>query len=191
MPDKVRGFCQIGRHHDIEVEDDVKAYFEYKNGMTAVFITSTGEAPGANRLEITGENGRLVYEQGTLAFVRNEVPMTKFSRTTTESFSRPPVWNVEIPLQQKGEQHLGIMKNFTNAVLDGEKLIAPAAEGIHSVELGNAILLSSLEGKTVEMPMSAPKYEARLKKLITTSRFKKKVVKKAGPATDFSQSFAR
>lgn len=191
MPDKVRGFCQIGRHHDIEVEDDVTAYFEYKNGMTGVFITSTGEAPGANRLEISGENGRLVYEKGVLSFVRNEIPMTKFSRTTAESFSRPDIWNVEIPLQQKGEQHLGIMKNFTNAVLDGEKLIAPAGEGIHSVELGNAILLSSLEGRTVEMPMSAPKYEARLKKLIATSRFKKKVVKKAGPAADFSQSFAR
>jgi hypothetical protein len=39
--------------------------------------------------------------------------------------------------------------------------------------------------------MSAPKYEARLKKLIATSRFKKKVVKKTGPAADFSQSFAR
>lgn len=191
MPDKVRGFCQIGRHHDIEVEDDVTAYFEYKNGMTGVFITSTGEAPGANRLEITGENGRLVYEGGRLTFVRNEIPMTEFSRTTPESFSRPPVWNVEIPLQQKGEQHLGIMKNFTNAVLDGEKLIAPAAEGIHSVELGNSILLSSMEGRTVDMPMSAPKYETRLKKLIATSRFKKKVVKKAGPAADFSQSFAR
>jgi predicted dehydrogenase len=191
MPDKVRGFCQIGRHHDIEVEDDVTAYFEYKNGMTGVFITSTGEAPGANRLEISGENGRLVYEGGRLSFVRNEVPMTKFSRTTEESFSRPPVWNVEIPLQQRGEQHLGIMKNFAGAILDGEPLIAPAAEGIHSVELGNAILFSSLEGKTLDMPMSAPKYEARLKKLIATSRFKKKVVKKTGPAADFSQSFAR
>ena len=188
LPDKVRGFCHLGKHHDIEVEDDVTAYFEYKNGMTGVFITSTGEAPGANRLEISGENGRLVYERGQLLFTRNEIPMTKFSRTTKEHFGRPPVWNVEIPVQQKGEQHLGIMKNFTEAVLDGATLIAPAAEGIHSVELGNAILFSSLEGKTVDMPISAPKYEARLKKLIASSRYKKKVVKAGGPQ-DFSRSF--
>ncbi len=191
VPEKVRGFCQIGRHHDIEVEDDVTAYFEYKSGMTGVFITSTGEAPGVNRLEISGENGRLVYEGGKLNFVRNEIPMTEFSRTTKGSFDAPPVWNVEIPLEQKGEQHLGIIKNFANAVLDGAPLIAPAAEGIHSVELGNAILLSSMLDRTVEMPMSAPQYEARLKKLIATSRFKKKTVKKAGPAEDFSQSFGR
>jgi len=190
LPDKVRGFCSLGKHHDIEVEDDVTAYFEYKNGMTGVFITSTGEAPGANRLEISGENGRLVYEKGKLLFTRNEIPMTKFSQTTKEHFGRPGVWNVEIPVDQKGEQHNGILKNFTNAILDGEKLIAPAAEGINSVELGNAILFSSLEGKTVDMPMSGPKYEARLKKLIAGSRFKKKVVK-AGPAVDFSASYSR
>lgn len=191
LPDKVRGFCQFGRHHDIEVEDDVTAYFEYKNGMTGVFITSTGEAPGVNRLEVSGENGRLVYESGKLQYIRNEIGMTEFSRTTTGSFNRPPVWNVEIPLQQAGEQHLGIIKNFTAAALDGAKLIAPAAEGIHSVELGNAILFSSLLGKTVDMPMPASKYEAQLKKLIATSRFKKKVAKPAGPAEDFSKSFAR
>jgi Predicted dehydrogenases and related proteins len=189
LPDKVRGFCHFGKYHDIEVEDDVTAYFEYKNGMTGVFITSTGEAPGANRLEISGENGRLVYEKGTLHFIRNEIPMSKFSRTTDELFGRPPVWNVEIPVQQKGEQHLGILKNFTNAILDGEKLIAPAAEGIHSVELGNAILLSSLENKTVDLPISASKFEARLKKLIATSRFKKKKVVKSVPVQDFSKSF--
>jgi predicted dehydrogenase len=190
LPDKVRGFCSFGKHHDIEVEDDVTAYFEYKNGMTGVFITSTGEAPGANRLEISGENGRLVYEKGKLLFTRNEIPMTKYSQTTAEHFGRPGVWNVEIPVEQKGEQHNGILKNFTNAVLDGEKLLAPAAEGINSVELGNAILFSSMEGKTIDMPMSAPKYEARLKKLIAGSRFKKKAVK-AGAAVDFSASFGR
>lgn len=173
MPDEVRGFCQLGRHHDIEVEDDVTAFFSYKSGMTAVFIASTGEAPGANRLEISGEKGRLVYEAGRLSFIRNEIPTAEFSRTTKESFSRPPVWNIEIPLHQRGEQHVGILKNFTRAVLDGEELIAPAAEGIYSVELGNAILLSSLEGKTVEMPMSASEYAAQLKKLIASSRYKK------------------
>eukprot|EP01051_Picozoa_sp_SAG22_P014181 SAG22_NODE_1684_length_3811_cov_1.797414_5_plen_82_part_00 len=31
---------------------------------TGVFITTTGEAPGTNRLEIVGTNGRLVAEVG-------------------------------------------------------------------------------------------------------------------------------
>jgi predicted dehydrogenase len=191
MPAKVRGFCKLGYHHKIEVEDDVTAYFEYKDGTSAVFITSTGEAPGANRLEISAERGRLVMEGGKLSFTRNEIPMTEFSRTTTGSFSRPPVWNVEIPVVQTGEQHNGILKNFTNAILDGEKLLAPAAEGIHSVELGNAILMSSMLGETVEVPFAASKYDKLLKNLIATSRIKKKAVKKSAGGEDFSKSFLK
>jgi len=53
MPTKVRATCHFGRYHDIEVEDDVTAVMEYEDGKSAVFITSTGEAPGTNRLEIT------------------------------------------------------------------------------------------------------------------------------------------
>ena len=191
MPSKVRGFCKLGYHHKIEVEDDVTAYFEYKDGTSAVFITSTGEAPGANRLEISAERGRLVMEGGKLSFTRNESPMTEFSRTTTESFSRPPVWNVEIPVVQTGEQHNGILKNFTNAILDGEKLLSPAAEGIHSVELGNAILMSSMLGETVEVPFASARYEKLLNNLIATSRFKKKAVKKNAAGEDFSKSFLK
>ena len=174
MPSKVRGFCQLGRYHNIEVEDDVTAYFEYPDGATGVFITSTGEAPGTNRLEVTGEQGKLVLENGTLEFTRNEIQTTTFSRKTKESFSRPEIWNVQIPMPKNGgEQHIGIMKNFVGAILRGEKLLAPAAEGIHSVELGNAILFSSLLDKTLTLPMSGKAYEKRLASLIAGSKFRK------------------
>ncbi len=190
MPSKVRADCKIGRYHNIEVEDDVTAYLEYPDGKTGVFITSTGESPGTNRLEITAEQGRLVYEDSKITYRRNEVPMSKFSRTTKESFSNPPQWNVEIPLgTNHGEQHIGILKNFTAAILDKTPLIAPAAEGIHSVELANAMLYSSFTGKTVDMPLNAKAYATHLQKLIQSSKFKKKTVKPAA-ATDFSKSFA-
>ncbi len=190
MPSKVRGFCQLGRYHNIEVEDDVTAYFEYPDGATAVFITSTGEAPGTNRLEVTAEQGKLVLENGRMEFTRNEIQTTKFSRTTKESFSRPAVWNVQIPLpNDRGEQHLGIIKNFVGAILRGEKLLAPAPEGIHSVELGNAILFSSLLEKTVDLPISSKAYENRLAALIAGSKFRKKTKRTSAPASDFGKSF--
>ena len=170
MPSKVRGFCQFGRYHKIEVEDDVTAYFEYPDGMTGVFITSTGEAPGTNRLEVAAERGRLVLEGGRMEFRRNEIPATQFSRTTDQKFSPPPVWDISIPVPtHRGEQHVGILKNFTNAILHGEKLLSPAAEGIHSVELANAILLSSIEDTTVELPLSAPRFAKLLDRLKSTS----------------------
>jgi predicted dehydrogenase len=170
MPSKVRGFCQFGRYHKIEVEDDVTAYFEYPDGMTGVFIASTGEAPGTNRLEIAAERGRMVVEDGRIEFRRNKIPATEFSRTTDKIFARPPVHDRSIRLpSHRGQQHIGILKNFTNSILRGETLLSPAAEGIHSVELANAILLSSVESTTVELPLSAPRYAKLLARLKASS----------------------
>lgn len=189
LPARVRGFCQLGRYHDIEVEDDVTAYLEYPDGATGVFIASTGEAPGTNRLELAAEQGRLVLEAGKLSYVRNEIPAGRFSRETDAKFSMPPAWLVDIPLgASRGEQHAGILKNFVNAILKGEKLLSPAAEGIRSVELGNAILMSSFLGETVRLPIDGAKYERVMKKLIATSKFKKKVVRKTADS-DIAKSF--
>ncbi len=188
-PSKVRGFCQLGHYHDIEVEDNVTAYFEYPSGATGSFITSTGEAPGTNRLEIAGERGRIVVEQNKINFTRNEVPMLQFSKTAKAGFARPDVWNVEIPVENSGGKHEDIAQNFVDAILDGTPLIAPAEEGVWSVELANAILYSSLIGETIEMPLDAAAYEKKLNQLIAESKFEKKVVKTA-VGEDFTKSFA-
>jgi predicted dehydrogenase len=174
MPRRVTGHCSYGRYHDIEVEDDVTAYFEYANGSHATFITSTGEAPGTNRLEIAAENGRLVYEDDKLTWVKNEMPMSEFSRTTREAFGRPTTTEVPLTANGHGGQHLEILQNFTNAILSGEKLLSPAAEGIHSVELANSILLSSWLGRAVDLPMDSALYERELNKKIASSKPKAK-----------------
>ncbi len=171
LPVRVRAFSQYGRFHDIEVEDSVTAYFEHASGATAVFITTTGEAPGTNRLEIAGERGKLVAEGGKLHFSRNEISTGEHLRTAKESFSRPEVWEIDIPVSSRGEQHVGIMKNFAGACLRAEALIAPAAEGIHSVELANAMLLSSAQDKTLTLPLQSDDYARWLAEKIAGSRF--------------------
>ena len=189
MPARVRATCSFGRYHDIEVEDDVTAVMEYNNGTTAVFITSTGEAPGTNRLEITAERGRVVVEDGTIRWLRNQMPVGEFSRTTTERFTAPPTWNVEIPVNGSGDQHVGILNNFVDAILDGKPLIAPASEGIHSVELCNAMLMSAFLDKQVEVPLIAAEYEALLMQKIAGSKPKENVVPATASSEDFAGSF--
>ncbi|HEX3021047.1 MAG TPA: Gfo/Idh/MocA family oxidoreductase, partial [Lachnospiraceae bacterium] len=66
MPSKVQAFCHNGKWHDIEVEDDVTAYLEYPNGATGVFVTTTADAPGTNRFEITLEKAKIVCEEDKL-----------------------------------------------------------------------------------------------------------------------------
>jgi len=189
MPVRVRGFCQLGRYHHIEVEDNVTAYLEYPNGATGVFITSTGEAPGTNRFEIAGSRGRIVLEHNRLSFTRNETDMIEFNRAAKVGFAKPEVWNAEIPITDAEVPHAIILQNFVNAVLDGEPLIAPGAEGLHSVELANAMLYSSILGETLELPMDSAAYEKALQQLITNSKFEKKVVAVANE--DFTKSFHR
>ena len=188
MPASVRAFCHFGRYHDIEVEDDVTAYLEYADGMTAIISTSTGEAPGTNRLEVAAEKGKVVIENDEFLFTRNEVPMSEFSRTDPGRFSAPATWDIRIPIQGHGPQHNGILANFVAAILDGAPLIAPAREGIFSLELANSFLLSSLEKRSLQLPIDGIAFEQRLKQLIASSNLKEpKVVEEA--TDDMANSF--
>ncbi len=187
MPSKVRAFASCGQFHNIEVEDNVTAYLEYPNGATGVFIATTGEAPGTNRLEVAGEMGKIVIEGGDIQFIRNEVGTLEHSRTTDQGFGGPATWDVKIPIRGDHPQHNGILRNFVNAILNGEELIASGVEGINGVELCNAMLFSAFEDVTVELPVDGDAYEAMLKKKIENSTFEKGEVKEVH--ADMSSSF--
>jgi predicted dehydrogenase len=189
MPARVRGFCQLGRFHQIEVEDNVSAYLEFPNGATGTFVSSTGEAPGTNRFEIAGTRGKLLLERDKLTFTRNEADMIQFSRTAKVGFAKPDVWHAEIPFENAPNPHAILVENFVNSILNGEPLIAPGEEGIHSVELANVILYSSLMEETIELPMDSAAYERKLNQLIADSKLEKKVVEIVNE--DFTKSFNR
>ncbi|MGI6494642.1 MAG: Gfo/Idh/MocA family protein [Kiritimatiellia bacterium] len=187
MPVRMRAFCNIGKRHVIEVEDEVTAYFEYANGATGVFVTTTGEAPGTNRLEIAGTRGKVVIEDGAIRFTRNLVPCDEFLRTCQKGFDQPEVWHIDIPADGDGGQHVAVLQNFVDAILDGVPLIAPGEEGIRSVELANSMLYSSLTGETVDLPLDSAAFEACLTQLIRNSNFQK--AEATGVEADLSGTF--
>ena len=190
MPKRVAGFASIGKYHNIEVEDEVTGYFEYENGMVGHFITTTAESPGTNRLEIVGEKGKLVFENGVITFVRNTTSMLDFIKTSPAPFATVENETIIVPYTHHGEPgHRIIIQNFANAILYGEPVIVPATEGIKSVSIGNAIMLSSFQGKPVDLPLDEDAYEARLKQLISTSRYQKPGVAEADADLDKSFSY--
>jgi len=188
-PNRIRGFCGFGQWHHIEVEDQVTAWFEYPDGATGTFISSTGEAPGTNRFEIAGTRGRVVLEHNRLTFTRNETDALDWSRTAQVGFSKPDVWNVEIPFTDAPHPHATLMQNFVAAILDGTPLIAPGSDGLFSVELANAIVFSSLTGQTLELPLDSAAWEGQLQQLIARSQYTKEV--RAAGTDDFAASFRR
>ncbi|MCH2026613.1 MAG: Gfo/Idh/MocA family oxidoreductase, partial [Verrucomicrobiales bacterium] len=190
MPQRVTGFLGFGRYHQIEVEDDATLFFQYDNGKNATFITSTGEAPGVNRLEVIADHGVLTVEENNIIWNKNEVSSSEFSANSMSGFSKPETSTVNIPIEGRGGQHNEIIQNFINCIREGEELISPAMEGINSVELANAALLSAWKGKTIELPMNASEYASILKEKGDNSTFQKKKIdaQSIASADDFAKS---
>ncbi len=163
MPKRVRAFCYFGKYHDIEVEDDVTAYVEYENGATGLFIAGTGETPGTNRLEIAADNGKLVLEDGKITFWKNEESAIKFSRKTDQMWARPKNEKIVIETEGKGEGHAEITRNWLSAIENGTPLLAPGLEGINSLELANAMVLSEWLDSPVDLPIDDDLYYEKLK----------------------------
>ncbi|MBO9605074.1 MAG: Gfo/Idh/MocA family oxidoreductase [Paenibacillaceae bacterium] len=173
MPERVRAFCSFGKYRNIEVEDDVTAYVEYANGATGLFVTTTGEAPGTNRYEITGDRGKIVIEDGKLTFWRLRVPEPEFNATWKGGFGQPENWKCEIPVKGEETGHKGITQDFVNAVLKGTPLLAPGEEGIKGLTLSNAMHLSAWTDNWVNLPIDEDLYYAKLQERIAQSTMKK------------------
>lgn len=174
MPKRVRAFCNFGKYHDIEVEDDVTAYVEYENGATGLFVTSTGHTPETNRLEIMADNGKVVIENDQLTFWRNRVPERQFNREFKGGFGRPEAWKCEIPIEGKTMHHVGIMRNWVDSILNGTPLLAPGEEGIKGLTISNAMHLSSWTDDWVELPIDEDLFYEMLQERIKNSTYKKK-----------------
>ena len=177
MPMRLCAFCSLGKNHDIEVEDEVTAYMEWENGATGTFVTTTSEAPGTSRQEITGTRGKIVVENGEIRFYRNRIPSDEFIETSKDLFGTPEAWKIAVPPAQGEGSHIELIQNFVNAVLKGEQLVSPGEEGIHSLSLANAMLMSGLQDAWVEFPLDGSAYKKLLNKLCKNSRYKKKVRK--------------
>ncbi len=152
MPDRVYARASFGKYYNIEVEDDVMAYFEYDNGTTGEYITSTGEAPGTNRLEIACDMGKVVIENNRLVFNRNVISEREHNRINKLPFAKPECWECNIPADfSGGPQHVGILENFADALLNGAELLAKGEDGILGLTISNAIHLSAWTGETVDV----------------------------------------
>ena len=171
MPVAVRGFCQYGAWHNIEVEDEVTAYLEYEGGATGVFISTTGEAPGTNRLEIAGTGGKLLCEKGKLWLYKNNIDCKVRRETAEEAYSSGGCVVTEVETDGENPQHAGIINNFTATILGEEELFVKGEEGLAMVELMNAIEYSGWHGgERVTIPVDEDKYLAELEEHIKASK---------------------
>ena len=174
MPTALRAHCRFGRYHDIEVEDEATAWFEYDNGASGVFVGSTGEAPGINRFDVIGDAGALGFDGERLLLTENEPATSEYNRSTRDMFGMPRSEVSDITPARDINQHAAVLSNFTAAILRGEALIAPARDGLDSLSLANAMLLSTWEQDTVRLPLDSARYQAALEERLATSSLRDK-----------------
>lgn len=175
MPVKVNTHMCFGKWHDIEVEDDVTTFVEYANGATGVFVTTTGDAPGTNRFEITLDKGKLVAEDGKLTLWELETPEPEFSKTNKIPFGQPKSTRIEVETDGQSPQHVGVLNAFAAAILRGEPLVAGGEEGINGLTLSNAMHLSAWLGKEISLPFDEDLFYNELMKRVKTSRRKENI----------------
>lgn len=147
-----------GKYHDIEVEDEVAAYWEYDDGLMVSLVLSTGEAPGLNHLEIFGDRGTLVLDGSALSWRQLRMSLSRHTRVCSAP-DRKPKWRQRNYVFTPLSTHLAAIKNFIE-VVEGRKrlLLAPAREGLAAVEIANAMQLSALSGKEVRLPLNLRTY---------------------------------
>ncbi|MBE5808340.1 MAG: Gfo/Idh/MocA family oxidoreductase [Clostridiales bacterium] len=172
MPDRVTSFMRFGQWHDIEVEDDVTTYMEYASGATGVFVTTTGDAHGTNRLEIQMDAARLTVENDALKLLVYDVDEPTWSKTNKEPFASMPAHEEAVVTDGQNPQHVGVLNAWAGAILRGEPLVAGGEEGINGLMLSNAMHLSQFLGRTVELPIDEDLYFEELMKRVATSRRK-------------------
>jgi len=172
MPSKVRAFTHNGKWHDIEVEDDVTAYVEYPNGATGVFITTTSDCPGTNRLEVDLDGGQLVCDGKKLIMKKLATDINTWHKTWTKGFGSPEVTEIEVETDGLNPQHIGVLKQFADKILGRGELVAGGEEGINGLTISNAMHLSSWLDETITLPIDEDKFLEELNKRRATSRLK-------------------
>ena len=172
LPVKVRAFAHEGKWHDIEVEDDVTAYLEFEGGATGVFVASTGDLPGTNRLEITFDQGKLICENGRLLMWKLPMSESRGYRHGENAYPTPKVEPVEVATDGENPQHIGVTNAFAAHILHGAPLVAEGAEGLRALMLSNAMHLSAWLDQPVTLPIDEEQFARLLRVRQLTSRKK-------------------
>ena len=165
------------RLHNIEVEDQAEAMLKYPDGGIGYLYCSTNEVGPGQMIELFGENGKLIFRDGQLSFYHFKPGIKKHIRGTKQMWGSPEIIAKPLKIAKKQTAHIDLIRNFVWHILFGESLLVTGKSGIGSLELANAITLSSFEKRWVKLPLNRRKYDQQLAKLRKSSTFVKKVKK--------------
>ncbi|MDD3368472.1 MAG: Gfo/Idh/MocA family oxidoreductase [Lachnospiraceae bacterium] len=167
LPESIYANIPFGKYNDFLVDDEATIHMTYSEGMTGVFMLSTGEAEWEERLEIVGTKGKILMEDDTITvsvFGEDIVEYGKHAQVTSRenlTFTR-----TKEAFPQDSEPYVEMFENFADAVLGTGKLIAPGQAGIGTLEITNATYLSAWKNEVIKLPVDPAEYEKALEQHI-------------------------
>ncbi|MBO5735296.1 MAG: Gfo/Idh/MocA family oxidoreductase [Clostridia bacterium] len=131
----------------IEVEDTLSAVLEFKSGATGVIQATTSVYPGyPRRLELNGDKGTIVLEEGNL--IRWDMEDTTLPAVTLKSNVRS---SASTPTDFSADNHTKQFKDVIQALRGGTKPLVDLREGRRAVDLILAIYQSAEEKRVIEL----------------------------------------
>lgn len=161
---RVTGWIRT-RYHAIETEDTAQAMLEYANGAPGYLAFSTAEAGLPRRMEIIGENGALELKGDQLTLTRLKPSLREHLATATGMFDQPDAEVETVTLPGDAGAHLAIHRDLYAAIVEGRPPRCTGRDGLMSLELANAVILSSFTRQTVDLPLDRAAYSRLLAEL--------------------------
>lgn len=163
LPQSVYADIPFGKYNDFAVDDEATLVMDYPGKMTGLFVVSTGEGSRTERLEITGTKGRILLDGQKLQLTRFDCDVREYAKkaqVTSRQELHETVEEYQFGIPEQAYETM--LQNFADAILRGERLIAPGTEGADTLELVNAAYLSAWQGKKIFLPVDREQYISAL-----------------------------
>lgn len=163
LPARVTGLTKTARH-GTEAEDTAHALLEWEDGAVGYFHSATTEPETGRRLELVCDHAKVVADGNLLQRTDFEPGLNEHAASDPEPFGRPRLVE-RLPEELSfTATHAPVYADLLAAVEGGRAPRCDGEQGRSSLELANAIALSSWTGRPVELPLDREAYDAALAK---------------------------
>jgi predicted dehydrogenase len=161
MPSRVRGQVHNAQHQ-ADVEDEAEAELVWRGGARGHLVASLTEPAGRERFEIVCDRGTVVLSDGYDVRVARHDEVQRLVEECPDEFpEQSAAWEaIDVPRAPSEwfDMMLDAHRDFAGAIERGQAPAVDAHQGTLSVELANAIYLSSVTGEAVDLPLRAGAY---------------------------------
>ena len=169
LPRRVTGISRTLRHN-IEVEDTVHAILEWEDGCIGYFTSSTTEPETGRRIELVCDRAKVVADGNHLQRTDYQPGLREHAASDPEPFGKPQLSVGASEELSSYASHLPVYADLVAAITEGRAPRCDGEQGRASLELANAIALSSWTSSAVELPLDRGAYDAALEARRDTSR---------------------